>query len=234
MLRLLPLALLLVASGARGQTLADGGGSLTPSGPDGPSPEVRTSIDADVAALRSSMALRGTTTSFAWPVRDRDAAPVEPIGISNYVDLDVSGGLQDWSCGQKTYNGHNGTDIFLWPFSWALMDANRVEVVAAAAGTIASKQDGNGDRQCTWENAPPGNGIVILHDDGSQALYWHFRTNSITSKSVGERVEVGEYLGLVGSSGTSTGPHLHFEVWDASGNVVDPYEGQCNGGGTWW
>lgn len=234
MFRLLPLALLVLASGASGQTLPDGGGSLTPEGPDGPSLDTRERIAADVEAARAALRADGKGTAFDWPLRDREAAPIEPIGISNYVDLDPSSGLQDWSCGERTYNGHDGTDIFLWPFSWALMDANRVEAVAAAPGTIVFKQDGHGDRQCTWTDAPPGNGIVILHDDGSEALYWHFRTNSMTTKAVGETVTAGEFLGLIGSSGTSTGPHLHFEVKDGDGNIVDPYEGTCNGGGTWW
>ena len=234
MQRTLLAALLLAASGASGQTTADGGGSLAPLlGPDGPNAETRADIQAAIAVQRAGL-MKGGGVSFDWPVRDRLGADPAPIGLSNYVDLDAASGLRDWSCGTKTYNGHRGTDIFLWPFSWSLMDAERVEVVAAAPGTITLKRDGNTDRVCTWQNAPPGNGIVVTHADGSTALYWHFKTGTITDKAVGETVAAGEYLGLVGSSGTSTGPHLHFEVSNELGNALDPYEGACNAVPTMW
>ena len=50
------------------------------------------------------------------------------------------------------------------------------------------------------------------HDDGSLALYAHLRTGSVTARPIGARIAAGEYLGVIGSSGNSTGPHLHFEV----------------------
>jgi murein DD-endopeptidase MepM/ murein hydrolase activator NlpD len=44
----------------------------------------------------------------------------------------------------------------------------------------------------------------------------------------------GEVLGTVGSSGNSSGPHLHFELYDAADQLVDPYAGSCNAISSWW
>ncbi|MBK7441285.1 MAG: peptidoglycan DD-metalloendopeptidase family protein [Bacteroidetes bacterium] len=62
------------------------------------------------------------------------------------------------------------------------------------------------------------------------------KNGSVTDKGLGDMVETGEYLGTVGSSGNSTGPHLHFEVYDADDNLIDPYIGTCNDWNleTWW
>jgi Peptidase family M23 len=56
------------------------------------------------------------------------------------------------------------------------------------------------------------------------------KKNSLTTKNIGQTVETGEYLGIVGSSGFSTGPHLHFEVrkTQSSSTYLDPFGGSCN------
>lgn len=73
---------------------------------------------------------------------------------------------------------------------------------AAAAGeVIISKSSG-------W-NGGYGRYIVIRHANGSQTLYAHNSSNSV---GVGAYVAQGQTIGYVGSSGKSTGPHVHFEV----------------------
>jgi len=167
-------------------------------------------------------------TDFTWPL-----APTENFnandywGISGHVDHDPTSGYTDYFCSGRSYNGHNGTDYFLWPHSWNMMDNEEVSIVAAAPGIIIDKADGFYDRHCAWLGQS-WNAVYIMHDDGSQAWYGHMKNGSLTPKDIGDTVERGEYLGLVGSSGNSNGPHLHFQVMDVNNVVVDPYKGACN------
>jgi len=181
---------------------------------------------------------------FQWPVRA--AASLTDYGcygVSGFVDHDPTypGNLSDWNCGARTYDldsgyNHQGTDIFNWPFYWNKMDNDEVEVACAQLGTIVHRQDGNYDRSCGFDNAGDWNGVAVRHGDGSIAVYGHFKNGSVTSKQLGEVVLTGEYLGIVGSSGFSTGPHLHFEVVDVNNNLIDPFSGPCNSLNptTWW
>lgn len=183
----------------------------------------------------------GSSTALSWPLRSATKlTDCDYYYISAFVDLDPSSGLGDWNCGTRTYNGHRGIDIVPWPFIWDKMDNDLVEVVAAAAGTIIAKVDGNPDRVC---NGVGGGGnsnnyIAIEHADGSTALYVHMKTGSLTSKIIGQTVNTGEYLGIVGSAGQSTGVHLHFELRSDGtfANYIDPFYGACNTtiGSSWW
>lgn len=173
---------------------------------------------------------------FSWPLK-KAANLTDPgyYGISNYVDHNNSSGLLDYNCGQRTYNGHKGTDIYTWPFAWYKMDNNQVEIIAGAPGTIVYKNDGQFDRSCNFNNNI-WNAVYVRHADGSTAWYGHLKKNSLTSKAVGQTVAQGEYLGVLGSSGNSTGPHLHFEIYDVSNQLIDPWQGTCNSlnAQTWW
>jgi Peptidase family M23/Secretion system C-terminal sorting domain len=178
------------------------------------------------------------STLFQWPMRLK-AGLTDPsyYGISNFVDHNPAfvGFLRDYNCGTRTYDvsgyNHTGTDFFTYPFAWSKMANNQVEVIAAAPGTILFKSNGNFDQNCSFcTSACSWNAVYIKHADGSVAWYGHLKNNSITSKAVGASVATGEYLGVVGSSGNSTGPHLHFEVYTNSSytNLVDPWGGSCN------
>lgn len=179
--------------------------------------------------------------SLQWPLKSSASLnDCSYYTISAYVDLDNTAGIKDWNCGTRTYNGHRGIDIVMWPFGWDKMDNNSVESIAAASGTIIAKVDGNPDRVCNGVGggSNSNNYITIQHADGSQALYVHLKTGSMTSKTVGQKVVTGEFLGIPGSAGQSTGVHLHFEIRKLGtfASYIDPYFGACNGsiGASWW
>jgi murein DD-endopeptidase MepM/ murein hydrolase activator NlpD len=158
--------------------------------------------------------------------------------ISVYVDQNnASGAIKDYNCGTNTYDGHQGTDIFIRPFAFYKMDHDQVEIIAAADGILINKGDGNFDKNCA-SNSLPANYVIIQHADGSYALCWHMKEFPVTQKSTGQSVVDGEYLGIAGSSGCSTGPHLHFELrtGSASNTYIDPYSGPCNmlNPSSWW
>ncbi|MEO7760826.1 MAG: peptidoglycan DD-metalloendopeptidase family protein [Casimicrobiaceae bacterium] len=192
------------------------------------------------------MPLNTEPPKFAWPVRIAEGIPgTTTYGISNFVDHDPAvHSTRDYSCGTRTSDslggGHRGTDIFPL-FGWRKMDNEEAIVVAAAPGTIVLKDDGNPDRSCgSLSDLPtenlPWNAISVRQADGSLTWYGHLKRNSMTPKSVGDTVIEGEFLGAVGSSGSSTGPHLHFEVYDANGVLIDPWAGACNDSTatSWW
>jgi hypothetical protein len=174
-------------------------------------------------------------TKFEWPLRQADGSDqASYYATINYVDLDPSAEIMDYQCNARSYNGHNGNDYSSWPFWWKSMDENLVEVVAGAPGIIVNKFDGNFDHNCSCTGM--WNAVYVEHSDGSVAWYGHLKTNSLTEKAIGESVVTGEYLGVVGSSGCSSNPHLHFEIRDNANNVIDPYSGDCNDTTTesWW
>jgi hypothetical protein len=114
------------------------------------------------------------------------------------------------------------------------MDANGLDIVAAAPGTILAKSDNNPDRSCALNSNSNWNAVVVGHVDGTRALYGHMKIGSLTTKIVGSQIVAGEYLGQVGSSGNSTGPHLHFELLDDQNNPIDTFAGLCGNADSRW
>lgn len=82
-------------------------------------------------------------------------------------------------------------------------------IVAAASGVVSV---------AAWSDWGLGYHVIIQHDDGSRTVYGHLSEIWV---SAGQYVNQGEAVGALGSTGYSTGPHLHFEVW-VGGVAVDP------------
>ena len=121
-------------------------------------------------------------------------------------------GLNIYNINRKyypSYPGHTGTDINI--------NVKNKKVVAAKAGTVVTstalrREDGS--------YRSYGEYVVIDHHDGTMTLYAHMSPNSRTV-SKGEYVAQGQVLGIVGTTGNSTGLHLHFEV-RINGKCVNP------------
>lgn len=99
------------------------------------------------------------------------------------------------------YSFHNGVDISV---------STGTNVYASKAGTVITSQ---------W-NTAYGNYVVISHGDGVSTLYAHLSELDV---SVGDYVIQGETIGLSGSTGWSTGPHLHFTIF-VNGESVNPMD----------
>ena len=185
---------------------------------------------------------------FEWPLLINDNSNDYGYhGISGFVDnnLNYNDNLLDYNCGSRTYDtedyNHQGTDYYLWPFNWDKVENDVVSVVAASSGIIVGKSDGNYDKNCGgWDTdySTEWNAVYVQNDDGSISWYGHMKNGSLTNKSLGDTVNIGEYLGIVASSGISTGPHLHFETYkdNTYNHLIDPYYGDCNNHNTdsWW
>jgi len=115
-----------------------------------------------------------------------------------------------------------GEGNFMWPTSGAISQryawyhqavdiANRSnpDVVASQGGTVVT---------AGWNAGGYGNYVVIDHGNGYKTLYAHLLNNSIVVKA-GQRVSQGQKLGVMGSTGRSTGTHLHFEVISSKGKL---------------
>ncbi|MFQ5701895.1 MAG: M23 family metallopeptidase, partial [Acidobacteriota bacterium] len=205
---------------------------------------IQAQIDRNIAILTAQGRLPAAAAPgvlLGWPLQAQNGVRDFGVhGVSNFVDLDpiFPGSLLDFACGARTYDlssgNHRGIDYFTWPFPWKRVNNDQVAIVAAAPGTIVLRQDGNFDRSCTFPNNSDWNAVFVRHADGSIAWYGHMKAFSLTSKQVGDSVAQGEFLGIVGSSGNSSGPHLHLEIHDPSGTVVEPHSGPCNPITSWW
>jgi|GEM_PF-1635679 len=139
------------------------------------------------------------------------------------------------------YDKHEGTDYMLLGGQLA-MDQGSARVVAAAAGRVVEVVDGKYDRckldlttldvTCHGHDVE-ANKVVIEHANGVQTRYLHLKKWSIQVE-VGDSVKCGQVIGLVGSSGHSTAPHLHFDILDREGNFRDPYQGAYSQNFSFW
>ena len=153
-------------------------------------------------------------TGWWWPIGSGNTETyTEKYDIGNPVTIHISSGV-----GPRWGSNHGGIDI-----DGAKRGTN---IIAAKSGEVISVVDGYGDGYLGFggkTTASYGNYIKIKNDDGTSSIYAHLEKGTI-KVSKGETVEQGHVLGGMGTSGSSTGIHLHFEIRDASNNRLDPEE----------
>lgn len=146
-------------------------------------------VDATLAIGSTIVIPNGVIEALA-PVDTSSPAPRPSSGPSyaGYYIRPIAGGVKT-----QGLHGYNGVDL-----------ANKIgtPIYAAATGKVLISKTGG------W-NGGYGNYVVIEHDNGTQTLYAHNQSNIV---SVGKWVNQGEAIAHIGSTGKSTGPHVHFEV----------------------
>ena len=109
--------------------------------------------------------------------------------------------------GKRILNGipgfHYGIDLVPYPYQQAKLIAYQTGKVKEISSSLTS-----------------GNYIVLLHDDNTTTIHKHIATGSINQK-VGDIVEIGEVVGIMGKTGMVTGVHDHFEI-RIGNTAVDP------------
>jgi murein DD-endopeptidase MepM/ murein hydrolase activator NlpD len=141
------------------------------------------------------------------------ALQAEQAALAGGTSRGSGNGVLDWPCDGGVVSGfgyrvhpisgtrrqHQGVDINC---------SHGQPIYAAGSGTVREAGSRGGY----------GNAVLIDHGDGLATLYAH---QSRIAASPGQQVAAGELIGYAGSTGYSTGPHLHWEVW-ANGTPVDP------------
>lgn len=156
-------------------------------------------IQRELAEIaRKEAASGGTTIINGSPSAYGYIFPVAGLGLSNINNKNF-----------PSYRGHTGIDVNI--------NVIGKSVVAVKSGTVTKSRalrNSNGSYRSYGEY------VVINHHDGTMTLYAHMLSGS-RKVSEGQKVSQGQVIGTVGSTGNSSGPHLHFEVIK-NGYCVNP------------
>jgi murein DD-endopeptidase MepM/ murein hydrolase activator NlpD len=126
---------------------------------------------------------------------------------------------------EGSYEGAYGTGTFIWPTELHTLSGNDYWSghlgidIAAAQGAPIYASDGGVVVFSGWSTGGYGNTIMIDHGNGYQTLYGHLNS---TAAGCGRSVSQGTVIGYAGSTGNSTGTHLHFEV-RYQGGFINPW-----------
>ncbi|MFG3497494.1 peptidoglycan DD-metalloendopeptidase family protein [Streptomyces sp. NPDC047928] len=139
-------------------------------------------------------------------------APAQDSGSTQAAQSTASGWTSPVSAGVTTPYRASGS-------MWSSGYHTGVDFAASAGSTV--KAVGAGTVVSAGWSGAYGNEVVIQHADGAYSQYAHLSSLSV---SAGQSVSGGQQIGLSGSTGNSTGPHLHFEIRTSPsyGSDIDP------------
>ena len=165
------------------------------------------------------------STSYWWPIGSAETTTINgqefASGDPEVVYMSSKYGYRQDPLG-RGIRLHTGIDI-----AGGVM--GKVNIIAARDGVVVYPTEGvSNNCPSSYSLSSCGNGygnyVIIQHSDGNYTLYAHLHQNSVTVKA-GDSVRQGQVIGKMGSSGNSTGNHLHFEVREGANsykNCVDP------------
>ncbi|MFI7498870.1 M23 family metallopeptidase [Streptomyces sp. NPDC049687] len=169
---------------------------------------LRTRVAVGAAALGASVVLGTGVASAAAPA----AAPATAktaVSATGWVKpvAKYTKSASFHQAGAMWQSTHSGQDFAV---------PSGTKVMAAHGGTVV-KAGGNG----AGDGPAYGNAIVIKHGNGTYSQYAHLSRIDV---KVGQIVKTGQRIALSGSTGNSSGPHLHFEIRTTAnyGSAIDP------------
>lgn len=158
------------------------------------------SVDG-VAGSRTFAALKGNIKASSSGSGSGTQVSGTTAPVSSGFIVPVSGRISS-EFGSRNGSNHHGIDV-------AQGNRSNVSIAASASGTVTSARFMSGY----------GNTVIVSHTIGGRhfnTLYAHLNSFNV---SAGQTVRQGQSIGIMGSTGRSSGPHLHFEIHEGSWNV---------------
>ena len=187
------------------------------------------SMDGLLHTVSAGETVEGLSVRYRTAVEDiLDANDLDSYSLAPGQELFIPGAKMDSTALQRAMG-----ELFAWPITAEYRISSRFGArkdpitgadsyhtgidLACPSGTAIKAAMSGTVAKAGWSNVF-GNYVIIKHIDGYQTLYGHM--SKIKTKK-GAFVSQGELIGLVGSTGYSTGPHLHFTVYK-NGKLVNP------------
>lgn len=180
-----------------------------------------TEIDTSIFKPSEFKFNSGNGTDWWWPIGSSETREVNGVLYADDEPAQI-GGLSGFGVRELEgeQNAHKGLDI---------SGGRYTNIIAAKPGVVTYVEDGHEDgwyisnsNRC-MDGGGWGNYISVRLDDGKLVRYAHLQKGTIKVK-IGDTVEQGQLIGQMGTSGSSTGVHLHFEIRDVNDIPLNPME----------